>query len=124
MASDNPPVQIGLRLYPAQLEALDTYCTERGLDRTSAVRMAITRLLEGTPAAIAPVATSGGSGVDQPARDALKVFVQEMKKLKDRIEVLEMGYEETRTAFTEMQGTQKEVAKSAQDVLDSLGLDF
>ena len=86
MASDNPPVQIGLRLYPAQLEALDTYCTERGLDRTSAVRMAITRLLEGTPAAIAPVATSGGSGVDQPARDALVA-------LKDRIDELEIRLE-------------------------------
>ena len=90
MASDNPPIQIGLRLYPAQLEALDIYCTEKGLDRTSAVRMAINQLLEGSPAAIAPVATSGGSGVDQEARDAMTKLAARMKEMQESLMKVEL----------------------------------
>ncbi|MDC0260993.1 hypothetical protein OAK65_02635 [Synechococcus sp. AH-551-N17] len=86
MPSDGPPVQIGLRLYPAQLEALDIYCKERGLDRTSAVRMAITQLMEGKAPSAAPVATSGGSGVDQPARDALVALKERIDELETRLE--------------------------------------
>ena len=80
------PIQIGLRLYPTQLEALDAYCKEKGLDRTSAVRVAINQMLDGSGPSAAPVATSGGSGVDQPARDALVA-------LKDRIDELEIRLE-------------------------------
>ena len=71
MPPDNPPTQIGLRLYPAQLEALDIYCKEKGLDRTSAIRVAINLLIDGTAPAAAPAAPSALSTVDQEARDAL-----------------------------------------------------
>ena len=97
------PKQIGLRLYPKQLEALDAYCSERGLDRTSAVRMAITRLLEGPAPSGSPAAhaaLSGGYSVDQEARDAITrlaakvnlIAASELKskdKIKARLAALE-----------------------------------
>lgn len=95
------PIQIGLRLYPAQLEALDAYCKEKGLDRTSAVRVAINQMLDGSGPSAAPIATSGGSAVDQEARDAMTRLAAKVnligasqEKLQERVEVLEAKKEE------------------------------
>ena len=86
------PIQIGLRLYPAQLNSLDAYCKEKGLDRTSAVRMAINQLLDGPAPSGSPAAhaaLSGGYSVDQEARNAItrlaaKVNLIAASELKSR----------------------------------------
>ena len=95
------PIQIGLRLYPTQLEALDAYCKEKGLDRTSAVRVAINQMLDGSGPSAAPAVTSGVSGVDQEARDAMTRLAAKVNligasqvKLQERVDALEAKKEE------------------------------
>lgn len=74
--------QIGLRLEENQLARLDAYCTQKGMDRTSVVRLAINQLIDGSQPA--PVASSTAV-VDQPARDALVALRNRVEAIEDQL---------------------------------------
>lgn len=68
--------QVPFRLDPDVLERLNNYAKQRGMDRTSVIRMAINQLLDGTQNAPEP-----SPGIDQSARDALTKLAAKIKIL-------------------------------------------
>lgn len=106
--------QVGLRLEEHQISRLDAYCEKQGMDRTSVIRMAINQLLDGPAPSGSPVATaasSGGSTVDQQAREALT-------KLAAKVNLISAALEkkEARLAALEAEKTQPAAAPFSLDI--------
>ena len=96
MPADNDLQQIGLRLKRDQLQRLDQYCGAKGLDRTSAIRMAINQLIDGSGGSSA---TSGGAGVDQQARDALEALLRRVEDTEQELRVIRQQREAEQQAM-------------------------
>ena len=96
MPADNDLQQIGLRLKRDQLQRLDQYCDAKGLDRTSAIRMAINQLIDGSGGSSA---TSGGAGVDQQARDALEALLRRVEDTEQELRVIRQQREAEQQAM-------------------------
>ena len=97
MPADNDLQQIGLRLKRDQLQRLDQYCDAKGLDRTSAIRMAINNLIDGSVSP--PTVISGGAGVDQQARDALEALLRRVEDTEQELRVIRQQREAEQQAM-------------------------
>ena len=77
-------VQINLKLTPELLEKIDAAVTRAGnTNRSDWLRATITTACEGR---LPSLPASGGSGIDQEARDAMTKLAVRMKEMQDAIE--------------------------------------